>query len=304
MKVSVILPVYNAESYLAECLDSLLAQTMPDFEILAINDGSADKSGEILNAYAGKDARVKVRHFNQNYGEPRAVQHAWREAQGEYLARMDNDDICLPERFARQTDYLDAHSGIAVLGSNMEIFGATQGNTEVPLSDADIKANFVIARANILNPTAMWRRAWFAEKGIFYGDLKNVSDYKLWVDCMLAGGAFANLPSVFVKYRIHSEQATKDVKASNDGVQLITEKLVGQLFPQLAAHQSAALAAICHGQGSRSLTHNTLMQAFEAHSLVKNDTGSRFGENRNRALAYIARCVDIWQQAIAQGKKK
>jgi len=145
MKVSVILPIYNAERYLAECLNSLLAQTMRDFEILAVNDGSADKSGERLNAYAEKDARIKARHFNKNYGEPRAVHHAWREAQGEYLARMDNDDICLPERFAAQVNYLDANSArVSVLGSNMQAFGATQLTTDVPLSDADIKANLAV----------------------------------------------------------------------------------------------------------------------------------------------------------------
>ena len=304
MKVSVILPVYNAESYLAECMDSLLAQTMPDFEILAINDGSADKSGEILNAYAEKDARIKVRHFNQNYGEPRAVRHAWREAQGEYLARMDNDDICLPKRFARQIEYLDAHPGVAVLGANMKMFGAQQGKSDVPLNDADIKANLVTARANIVNPVAMWRRAWFAEKGLFYGDLKNVSDYQLWVDCMLAKGHFANLSAVLINYRMHAGQASKNLEATNDGVQLIMEKLMAHLFPQLDVQQAAALAAICHGMGERTLTHHTLTQAFAAHALVQNDTGSRFGENRKLALAHIARCVGMWQQAIAQGSKK
>jgi len=304
MKVSVILPIYNAEQYLAECLDSLLAQTMRDFEILAVNDGSTDKSGEILSAYVEKDARIKARHFNKNYGEPRAVQHAWREAQGEYLARMDNDDICLPERFAAQVNYLEVNPRVTVLGSNMQAFGAVQLNTDVPLSDADIKGNLVVARANIMNPTAMWRRQWFAEKNLFYGDLKNVSDYGLWVDCMLAGGVFANLKPVLLKYRVHAGQATKDTQATDEGVQMILGKLMGRLFPQLDAAQALALTAICHMAGERKgLQYQTIEQAFAAHAVIQNDTRARFGENRSNVLAHIAQMVHKWQSAVKQAEQ-
>ena len=209
VKVSVILPVYNAEPYLAECLDSLLAQTMPNFEVLAVNDGSKDRSGEILNEYTEKDDRIKVHHFVQNQGEPAAVRHAWSLAQGKYLARMDNDDVCLPERFEKQVDYLDRNINTCVLGTWSYSLAQDQplSLSARPLYDSEIKASLVVARGNISNPTAMWRKKWFDEQKITYGTLANVSDYGLWVDCMLAGGVFANLKQPLLKYRLHPKQA-------------------------------------------------------------------------------------------------
>jgi len=155
-----------------------------------------------------------------------------------------------------------------------------------------------------MNPTAMWRRVWFAEKDLFYGDLKNVSDYGLWVDCMLAGGHFANLKPALLRYRVHAEQATKDTQATDAGVQMILRKLMAQWFPQLTAEQAAALAAICHMAGDqKGLQYQTLEQAFAAHAVVQKDTRARFGENRPRVLAHIAQRVQVWQSAVQQAQQ-
>mgnify|MGYP000370812753 CR=1 FL=1 len=110
MKLAVMLPAYNAENFIAECLDSLLNQTFSDFCILAVNDASTDNTGNILEDYAAKDTRLRVYHLPQNQGEPAVMQFAMdmlNYMNVEYVARMDSDDICVSHRFEKQVQYLN-----------------------------------------------------------------------------------------------------------------------------------------------------------------------------------------------------
>ena len=136
MKLAVILPAYNAENFIAECLESLLNQTFSDFCILAVNDASTDNTGNILEDYAAKDTRLRVYHLPQNQGEPAVMQFAMdmlNYMNVEYVARMDADDICVPHRFDRQVQYLDEHPEIDILGSNALLFndGQTDKTTKI-----------------------------------------------------------------------------------------------------------------------------------------------------------------------------
>ncbi len=300
MTVSVILPVYNSEMYLKACLDSLKAQTYTDFEIIAVNDGSTDKSGSILDDYAKHEPRLKVHHFSENSGETKAMQYGIAHANRELHARMDNDDVCALNRLDLQIQCLKNHAKVTVVGSNMRIFGAQTGDTSVPLTDGLIKANFVIARANILNPTSMWRAQWFQEHQVAYGDYKNVSDYGMWVDCMLAGGVFMNLPDKLLDYRMHNKQASSDTKATNEGVQIIMTKLISHWYPQLDEHQAHCLAKICHGAGSISVTSSELNTAFMLITEVLKDTSSRYGEDRAQVNLLILSRVQFWQNIMKQ----
>ena len=151
MKLAVMLPAYNAENFLTECLESLLNQTFSDFCILAVNDASTDNTGKVLETYAAKDARLRVYHLPQNEGEPAVMQFAMdmlNYINVEYIARMDADDICVPHRFERQVQYLDEHPEIDILGSNALFFndGQTDKTTKIstlPLLDKDIKADAI-----------------------------------------------------------------------------------------------------------------------------------------------------------------
>ena len=151
MKLAVMLPAYNAENFLTECLESLLNQTFSDFCILAVNDASTDNTGKVLETYAAKDARLRVYHLPQNQGEPAVMQFIMdmlNYMNVEYVARMDADDICVPHRFEKQIQYLDDHPEIDILGSNALLFndGQTDKMSKVstlPLLDKDIKADAI-----------------------------------------------------------------------------------------------------------------------------------------------------------------
>ena len=126
MKISVIVPVYNTEKYLNRCIDSILAQTFTDFELLLIDDGSTDSSGKICDDYAAKDSRVKVLH-KENGGVSRARNLGIDNAQGEYLSFIDSDDYIRPEMYEKLAKIIDIY-GVDLVCSNLEQNGKVLAN--------------------------------------------------------------------------------------------------------------------------------------------------------------------------------
>jgi glycosyltransferase involved in cell wall biosynthesis len=118
--LSIVVPVYNAEAYLKESIDSLLSQTYPDFEIILINDGSKDRSGDICESYKKKDSRIRVYH-QQNQGVNRTLNFGIDQSQGEWIGRHDADDWSKPNRFERQIQYLRKNPDVKLLGTGCEI---------------------------------------------------------------------------------------------------------------------------------------------------------------------------------------
>src|SRR5690606_37354988 len=120
--VSVAMPVYNSERYVAEAIESVLNQSFGDFELLIIDDGSTDETPHILKRYEQADDRVRV-VWQEHRGIPYTRNRAWESAQGTYLAWADSDDLCLPQRLEKQVAFLERHKDIAVCGGAIETFG-------------------------------------------------------------------------------------------------------------------------------------------------------------------------------------
>ena len=297
MKLAVILPAYNAENFLTECLDSLLNQTFSDFCILAVNDASTDNTGDILESYATKDARLRVYHLPQNQGEPAVMQFAMdmlNYMNVEYVARMDADDICVPHRFEKQVQYLDEHPEIDILGSNALLFndGQTDKTTKIstlPLLDKDIKAHFSLARDNIINPSSMWRHSSIKALGINYAQTATAPDFHMWVQCALNGKTFANLPEPLLFYRVHSEQESQKRAKLSEAVQYSMELWIHHLFPELQSQEVSLLSRILHEKSIR-LTTEEFEIAFSAYDKVRANHGpSRFGEDRETMFSILDR---------------
>lgn len=121
-KVSIIMPAYNTEKYIGEAIESILNQTFQDFEFIILNDGSTDKTPEIIEAYAKKDKRIKFINNKKNQGFIASLNECLDVAKGEYIAKMDSDDISLPERIKKQVEYLDAHPEAGMVGCGYQIF--------------------------------------------------------------------------------------------------------------------------------------------------------------------------------------
>ena len=295
MKLAVILPAYNAEAYLTECLDSLLNQTFQDFCILAINDASIDNTSKILESYAKIDPRLRVYHFTQNQGEPTAGKLAkdiLNYMNVEYVARMDADDICLPNRFEKQIQYLDNHPEIDVLGSNAVLFNHEQTDkspviSDLPLLDKDIKAHLSLARGHMINPSVMWRHSSIKELGLNYAQTSTAPDFHMWIQCALNGKTFANLPEPLLFYRVHSEQESQKRAKLSEAVQYSMELWIHHLFPELQSQEVSLLSRILHEKSIR-LTTEEFEIAFSAYDKVRANHGpSRFGEDRETMFSIL-----------------
>ncbi len=297
MKLAVILPAYNAENFLTECLDSLLNQTFSDFCILAVNDASTDNTGGILESYAAKDARLRVYHFSENQGEPAVMQFAMdmlNYMNVEYVARMDADDICVPHRFERQVQYLDEHPEIDILGSNALLFndGQTDKTTKIStllLLDKDIKAHFSLARDHIINPSSMWRHSSIKALNINYAQTATAPDFHMWVQCALHKKTFANLPEPLLLYRLHPGQESKKHDKISESVQYSMELWISHLFPELTPKEVSLLSLILHGKTIKLRTEEFEI-AFSAYDKVRSNNGdSRFGEDREIMFSILDR---------------
>ncbi|EJP29801.1 glycosyltransferase, group 2 family protein [Haemophilus sputorum HK 2154] len=295
MKLAVILPAYNAEAYLAECLDSLLNQTFQDFCILAINDASIDNTSKILESYAKIDPRLRVYHFTQNQGEPSAGKLAkdiLNYMNVEYVARMDADDICAPHRFEKQIQYLENHPEIDILGSNAVLFNHEQTDkspaiSDLPLLDKDIKAHFSLARGHMINPSVMWRHSSIKELGLNYAQTSTAPDFHMWIQCALNGKTFANLPEPLLFYRVHSEQESQKRAKLSEAVQYSMELWIHHLFPELQSQEVSLLSRILHEKSIR-LTTEEFEIAFSAYDKVRANHGpSRFGEDRETMFSIL-----------------
>lgn len=208
-EVSVVMPVYNAGRYLHRAIESVLAQTFRDFELICIDDGSTDGSIEVLQAYASRDARIHVLQNERNLGEPVTRNTGMAVARGEYIAIQDADDVSLPQRLERQVAYLQATPAVSVLGAAMLVVGKHEvASRHWPAFETDVVLRCLLLVMNPLaHPSVVLRRRVIQEIGGYQENLAAAVDYELWVRAASVC-KFANLPEVLVRYRQHSMQAT------------------------------------------------------------------------------------------------
>jgi glycosyltransferase involved in cell wall biosynthesis len=210
-RVSVILAAYNAERYLAEAVDSILAQTFGDFELILIDDGSTkDRTPQIVGDYARRDARV-VAISRPNRGLTPTLNEGVSRAQGEFIARMDADDVCMPTRFAQQVAYLDAHPECVCVGSRVTIidpYSSPVKVTDHPLDHDAIDAQLLrgIGWA-VVHPAAMMRTCAVRQIGGYREQFVTSQDLDIFLR-LAEVGKLANLEEPLTKYRQHFESVS------------------------------------------------------------------------------------------------
>jgi len=209
------MPCYNAAATLTEALDSLVRQTLPDFEVVAVDDGSNDETGRILAEWAGRDSRFRV-ICQPHGGVIRAANTALSACRGVYLARMDADDRCHPQRLARQAAFLDANPQVAIVASLVSAFPAGQVREGFRiyiewlnglLTDADIRREMFV-ECPLPNPSVMFRRAWLERLG-GYQEHGWPEDYDWFLRAYQAGARFAKIPEVLLEWREHPARLTR-----------------------------------------------------------------------------------------------
>lgn len=210
------MPVYNGEKYLKEAIESILNQTFKDFEFLIINDGSNDTSIDIIKSY--NDHRIRLEHNENNRGLIYSLNKGVKLASGEYIARMDADDISLPNRLAVQVDFMDKHKNIGISGSNVKVIGKKYEFTGHYLtSPAEIKANLIF-NTSLAHPTVIFRKEILVKNNLIYDEnFKHAEDYDLWERAVKIT-KISNIPMVLMQYRKHLASVSgtyKEIQAGN-----------------------------------------------------------------------------------------
>ena len=231
--VSVIMSNYNTpEEYLRPAIESILTQTYKNFEFIIIDDCSTDNSLSIIESYT--DDRIKVIKNEQNLGITKSLNRALSVAKGEFVARMDADDISFESRFEKQVEFLRSHPDHIVCGTGVELIGdwQTKHSSKVICRKIPDKETFQIHLLfgnypNIVHPTAMFNHNMLLEHNIIYNENYPLAqDYRMWISCSEVAEC-ANISETLLYYRVHNKAVSSDKKElqRNIAIQIMQEQL-------------------------------------------------------------------------------
>lgn len=213
--VSVIMPAYNAAEHLSEAIDSILRQTLSDFEFLILDDGSTDDTIEIINQY--NDSRIKLIRNEGNKGLVYTLNKGLEISQGQYIARMDADDIAMSDRFEKQVHFMNENPDISILSTAFEFLG-TPYHIHFPTDNEGIRVK-LLENTALLHPGVMFKREAVIKNNLRYNeDYKYAEDYHLWTIAAQQGIKMANLDEVLVEYRQHANQVSMSRLKEQDEV--------------------------------------------------------------------------------------
>jgi glycosyltransferase involved in cell wall biosynthesis len=200
--LSVILPVYNGEQFIGKAIDSILAQTFREFELIIINDGSSDATPAILNGY--DDPRIRVEH-QKNRGIVASLNRAVELSTTDLIARHDADDISMPERFEKQIAYLQQHPNTVIVGSSITTIDMSdyEINKHMVLLDSPELKQELLVRSPFAHGAVMFRKSQYLQAGGYSQHEWPAEDYGLWVR-LSAFGDFANIDEPLYSYRENS----------------------------------------------------------------------------------------------------
>lgn len=206
LPISVCMSMHNVAPYVGECIDSILAQTFEDFELLIVDDGSDDNSAEIVRSYT--DKRIKLIERKHDYIA--SLNYLLNHATGKYIARMDADDRMPADRLRIQYEYMEKHPEVDILGGGMTCFGEKEGDVP-PYCIGDVGYLELIDCCGLYHPTVLIRRSRLEEVGMAYRPSSvYAEDYSFWVDSLIKGLKMRNVPDVFSDYRLHPTQVTRN----------------------------------------------------------------------------------------------
>ena len=207
--VSIIMPVYNDESYVSEAIESILSQSYTNFEFIIIDDGSNDNTKVTIRAYAKRDERIIFLENRENLGICETLNRAIQYAQGSYIVRMDSDDISEKHRIETQLWFLMDHPDIGIVGSSIRLIDTTWktlSERHYHTDDAMIR-RYLFRYSPFCHPAIMVRkeildRAWYYDPLLIYAE-----DYDLYFRIGKCA-KFANIPEILLRYRIHEQSTT------------------------------------------------------------------------------------------------
>ncbi|MBD2655385.1 glycosyltransferase [Synechocystis sp. FACHB-383] len=280
-KVTVLMPVYNGEKYLREAIDSILHQTFIDFEFLIIDDGSTDNSIEIIKSY--KDNRIILIKNNYNQGLVYSLNRGLNLARGIYIARMDCDDISLPERFKKQVDFLDKNPEIGLLGTWVKVIDKNklcQAYWQYPIEDMSIKWSLCFC-CPFAHPSVMYRKKIILNQGGYSKILSDSEDYDLWSKLSKVT-QMHNLPEIALFYRQHASNITKTQNSQRQSASTqIIKKNINEILNRDIGYELAYFLLFRNTQNYEK-AQKTASIIYEIYYVFK-----KINNNNNTFLIYL-----------------
>ena len=202
--VSVVLPAFNEETYIADAIRSILDQTFRDFEFIIVDDGSTDGTGDIIEQYAASDARIVLVRNQENLGLPRSMNTALELARGRYICRMDADDVSYPDRLEKQLAFMESRPDVVIIGGTMEVCSLDMKvicKRIYNLSDAEIRRK-LFRYSPFCHPGTFFHKEEARKVGGYNEKIFPAEDYDFYFRLGRVGD-FANLPDTIIKMRVN-----------------------------------------------------------------------------------------------------
>jgi len=236
------MPVYNGEKFLKEAIESILYQTYTDFEFLIINDGSTDKSEEIILGF--NDSRIRYVKNDENIKLIKTLNKGINLANGQFLVRMDSDDISFPNRIERQVNFMRNNIDVVVAGSWFQCVGNNSNIIQYSTQHNAIVTEFLY-KCSICHPSTIWRLE-NINTLIFNTDFDHAEDYEFWIQCMNKG-KLANIPEVLLKYRTHDMNVSSQYsEIQNTNSKSIRKNLFLKIGVEISPEELESFEAMCY----------------------------------------------------------
>lgn len=202
--VSVVMPVFNAEKFVGQAIESILNQTLTDFEFIIVNDASTDNSLQIVNSYKKKDNRIRVFNNKKNLHMSKSLNLGIDQTRADFIARMDQDDISVPERLEIQYEFLRSHPNIVIVGNDISLIdvnNAIIGNRTYPTTSDQLK-KIMFRYSPFAHPTIMIKKDVYCKIGKYDGAKYPCEDIDFWFR-LGRKYEFASIPIPLLKYRVN-----------------------------------------------------------------------------------------------------
>ncbi len=270
-QVSVVMPVYNAEPYLAEAMRSILVQTWEDFEFIIIDNGSTDASPETIRSFT--DSRIRVITNPVNVAPPPAINQGLRLATGRYVARMDADDVALPGRLKKQWTYMETHPRCAAVGTQAVLIDHAGLKIYTPWCPTMIDAIRwrLLFTSPFVHSSMLMRREVVLGVDAYNEGLRHAADYDLWFRLLEKGCEITNLPDVLTKLRVHEQ---------SDGM---TARWSPELLEEMVDVSQAHIQELLHIKASRQQLLDLAKLLRRDESLAESGTAIELLRTLSRA---------------------
>ena len=292
--VTVLMSVYNAEAYLPEAVESILAQTYRDFEFLIIDDASTDRNTSIINDY--QDHRIRLIRNPTNLGLTKSLNKGLAQVKGKYIARMDADDVSYPLRLEQQVNFMEAHPAVGLCGTWGRLLGLPDDyDRTFPTRNNDLQVALLCYNP-FIHPSVILRASALRELDTPFDErFRYAQDYELW-SRLSEQWEIANLPDVLIGYRIHDQQISSHRPEAQD--QCLARVVQTQLS-KVGIKASAEETRFIRHVLSRSFPYQDDATIQRAHAVLLQLEAANHQARKYDSVAFRKYLDESWARLIA-----